>query len=92
LCDLDTWLRSAAPKRTRGESGGPGAFGVPSATVAGRVWTVELRTADTLWCPCPGYQHRGSCRHAEAAADLYRAERRDGAGERIKKMVELFSD
>ena len=54
--------------RTSGEPCGPGEWVVPSATSPGATWTVFWRTEGVHFCFCPGFQHRGTCRHLAAVA------------------------
>lgn len=59
---------AAVAVRTTGEPCGPGEWIVPSATSPGATWTVFWQTEGTAFCFCPGFQHRGTCRHLAAVA------------------------
>lgn len=67
---------SAQAVRVEGEAMRPGWFVVPSATFPGEEWRVRFQAPGMCWCPCPGFSHRGNCRHADLTADAVEQEAR----------------
>ncbi len=45
---------------------GAATYAVPSATIAGRTYHVDLAEGS---CQCQGFRHRGTCAHLRAAKD-----------------------
>jgi uncharacterized Zn finger protein len=54
--------------RASGEPCGPGEWVVPSATDRNHFWRVLWQTEGVHFCFCPGFQHKGTCRHLAAVA------------------------
>jgi len=54
--------------RTAGEPCRAGEFVVPSESHPGESWRVLWITEGTAHCFCPGFAHRGRCRHLNEVA------------------------
>lgn len=76
--------------RVSGNAGGAGAFVAASRSRA----TVRYRlaaTPDEVVCTCLGYQHRSTCWHTAAVAELIRIERRQRSAEGLEQIAQEFS-
>lgn len=75
--------------RVSGSVGGPGGFVAASRTTAGGRYRLAA-TPEEVVCTCPGYQHRASCWHTAAVAELIRSEKRQRAAEALAQIAEDF--
>lgn len=72
---VDTLIRQIA-YRIEGEPGGEGRFVVPSKSVEGIAWLVDVLSGRRVRCSCIAFQTRNRCRHADATRKAWDAEPR----------------
>lgn len=74
--------------RIEGEAGDVGRFVVPSQSVEGIAWIVDVLSGRRVRCSCIAFQTRNRCRHADATRAAWNAEPKPSLADQLAASVD----
>ena len=77
----------SAAYRIDGEPSGTGRFVVPSDSIEGIAWIVEVLSGRRIRCACMGFLTRNGCRHARLTREAWDAEPRPTLATQLEQSV-----